>query len=140
MAIVAATSLGIGQVDRVRAEISSDFQPLSEGTDAAYRLIVQSYSAETLNGDTLPAYGARPLGSVQRSITAEELREGIAVDLLQLDGGSGARSPMVIAWVEPGEPDLEFDALRARPSGAAVVGTARAQERDAARVVLRRQA
>jgi len=139
MAIVAATSLGIGQVDRVRAEISSDFQPLSGGADAAYRLIVQSYSAETLNDEALPVRGARPLGSVQRSVTAEELRDGIAIDLLQLDAGSGAQSPVVIAWVEPGEPDLEFDALRARPSGAAVVGTARAQERDAARVVLRRR-
>jgi hypothetical protein len=31
-------------------------------------------------------------------------------------------APVVVAWVEPGEPDLDYDARRARPGPSAMVG------------------
>jgi len=65
-------------------------------------------------------------------VTAEEMQRGIAVDLVHLDVASSA--PVVVAWVEPGEPDLEFDALRARPSPGAHYGTGS----PGARVVLKK--
>jgi len=126
-ALVAAT-LGLSSADLVRAEIASD----GLGSDGAYRLVVQSYSAESLAADDLPGTYARPLGSMQRAVTAEELERGIAVDLVQIDAAPAA--PIVVAWVEPGEPDLEYDALRARPSPGAHYGVGS----PGARVILRR--
>jgi hypothetical protein len=126
-ALVAAT-LGFSSLNLVRAEIASS----QIGTSGSYRLVVQSYSPESLAADELPAKFARPLSSMQRAVTAEELERGIAVDLVQLDAASSA--PIVVAWVEPGEPDLEFDALRARPSPGAHYGTGA----PGARVVLKK--
>jgi hypothetical protein len=36
----------------------------------------------------------------------------------------------VVAWVEPGEADLEFDARRARPTPGSFYGTARPSRAD----------
>jgi hypothetical protein len=44
-----------------------------------------------------------------------------------------------VAWIEHGAPDLELDALRARPSRGAVYGVAQTLA-GSAHVVLRRQA
>jgi hypothetical protein len=60
----------------------------------------------------------------------------------------GSRSARVVAWVEPGHPDLEFDAMTARPSRDAVYGigeTSSAPRKDdlgssSARIVLSRRA
>jgi len=126
-ALVAAT-LGFSSVNLVRAEIASS----QIGTSGAYRLVVQSYAPESLAADERPGTFARPLSSMQRAVTAEELERGIAVDLVQIDAAAG--SAVVVAWVEPGEPDLEFDALRARPSPGAHYGTGS----PGARVVLKK--
>lgn len=125
MALVAATTLGLGQVGRVRAEISAD-QPAADDGDS-YRLIVQSYAPEAVGADHLPGEHARPLGSVQRAITAEELRRGIAVDIVQIgdDAEPIEAAPIVVAWIERGHPDLDFDGLEARPRADVFYGVAR---------------
>ncbi len=145
LALVAATTLGLGQVGRVRAEISADPLTVDDGDSAdAYRLIVQSYAPEAVGADHLPGEHARPLGSTQRAITAEELRRGIAVDIVQIsdDAEPIEAAPIVIAWVERGQPDLDFDGREARPGSAAFYGVARSPLNqpapEPARVVLKR--
>lgn len=118
MALLAATTLG-DAADTVRAEVRAD--GLKGGS---YRLVVQSYDAESAG---LPGAKARPVGSMQRAVTADELRAGVQVSLLELRQASGPSSvdPMVVAWVEAGEPDLEFDARAARPGRGSVYGLAK---------------
>jgi len=135
MALLAVTSLGAVSVERMRAEVSA--QDVAAATSAGYRLIVQSYARDSVGADQLPGASHRPLASVQRSVTAEELARGIAVDVLQIDQVKGGNQ-VIVAWIEHGAPDLEFDALRARPSRSAVVGIAQASE-GSAQIVLRRQ-
>jgi len=137
MALLAATSLGAVSVERMRAEVSA--HDLAAATAAGYRLIVQSYSPDSVRADRLPGAGQRPLASAQRAVTAEELAAGVAVDVLQIDQTRvGERAPVIVAWVEHGAPDLEFDALRARPARGAVYGIAQSSE-GSAQIVLRRQ-
>jgi hypothetical protein len=139
LALVAATTLGIGQVDRVRAEISADPGVVGAEVDGDdYRLIVQSYTPESVGEDHLPAAHARPLASTQRAITAEELKKGVEVDIVQLGAETAPASSIVVAWIERGAPDLELDALTARPAADAVYGTG-AQSTESTRVVLRRR-
>ena len=144
MALVAATTLGSSQVAAVRARVSADEGPEPTASDpSGYRLIVQSYAPGTLTSDQLPGEYARPLGSTQRAVTQEELRRGVSVDVLELgDDGELPRAAVVVAWVEAGQPDLEYDGLRARPAPGAVYGTSRPRDRSRAglvRVVLRRR-
>jgi len=137
MALLAATSLGAVSVERMRAEVSA--HDLAAATGAGYRLIVQSYARESVGADQLPGAGHRPLASAQRSVTAEELAQGVAVDVLQIDQvQAGEQAPVIVAWVEHGAPDLEFDALRARPSRGAVYGVAQTSA-GSAQIVLRRR-
>jgi hypothetical protein len=137
MALLAATSLGAVSVERMRAEVSA--QDLAAATSAGYRLIVQSYARESVGADQLPGAGHRPLASVQRAVTAEELAHGVAVDVLQIDQvKADEHAPIIVAWIEHGAPDLEFDALRARPGRGAVYGIAQTSA-GSAQIVLRRQ-
>ena len=135
MALLAVTSLGAVSVERMRAEVSA--QDLAAATSAGYRLIVQSYAPGSAVGNQLPGAGHRPMASVQRAVTAEELARGIAVDVLQIDQAADQQAPVIVAWIEHGAPDLELDALRARPSRSAVYGVARASA-GSAQLVLRR--
>ena len=50
----------------------------------------------------------------------------------------GADSPVIVAWVEPGEPTLELDALTARPRAEALVGVSSVEAGQRAHVVVRR--
>ncbi len=112
LALLAATTLG-DAADTLRAEVRAD--GLSSG--GMYRLVVQSFDAT--GGD------ARPVGSMQRSVTADELRNGVHVNLLELRQPAAhaqQQSPLVVAWVEAGQPDLEFDGRNARPSPGSVYG------------------
>jgi hypothetical protein len=135
VALLAATSLGAVSVQHMRAQVSA--QDLAAATSAGYRLIVQSYSRNSVGADELPGASHRPSASMQRAVTAEELARGVAVDVLQIDQIK-AGDQLIVAWIEHGAPDLELDALRARPSRSAVVGVARAST-GSAQIVLRRQ-
>jgi len=134
MALLAATSLGSVSVERMRAQVSA--HDLAAPSHAGYRLIVQSYAPSSVTAHQLPGANHRPLASAQRAVTAEELARGISVDVLQIDQAVGGRAPVIVAWIEHGEPDLELDALRARPAANAVYGVARAFG-GAAQLVLR---
>jgi len=145
MALLAATTLGTGHFATLRARVSADDGPEPVGSQpSGYRLIVQSYAPGTLTPGQLPGEYARPLASTQRAVTQEELRRGVSVDVMQVGGeekqGKGA---VLVAWVEPGQPDLEYDGLRARPAPGAVYGMSRpavGSRSGFARVVLRRRA
>lgn len=134
LALLAATTLGDG-ADTLRAEVKAE---VGEGD---YRLVVQSYDAT--NG-SLPGREARPVGSVQRAVTADELREGVRVNLLELRNAKPTEStrerPMVVAWIEEGAPNLEFDGRTARPVAGSVYGVvARDARRDGVRISLNRR-
>jgi hypothetical protein len=122
-ALVAATTIGAGALHHVRAAVSADARALGS-SDVGYRLIVQSYAPESFGAGArgLPTVHARPLASTQRAVTREELARGIAVDVVGVS--TTDRAPVIVAWVERGKPNLEFDALRARPSQDAVYGVA----------------
>ncbi len=119
MALVAATSLGLSNVHCVRTTVSSrSIAPdLLQG---ACRLIVQSYAPGAIAADQIAA-GARPLASAQRAITSEELRQGVQIDLVHVEG-SAMEEESLVAWVEHGDPDLEFDARTARPGTGSMFG------------------
>jgi hypothetical protein len=137
-ALVAATTLGAGTVHHVRAAVSADTRTLV-ASEVGYRLIVQSYAPESFGAGALPTVHARPLASTQRAVTREELARGIAVDVVGVT--TSDRAPVIVAWVERGKPNLEFDALRARPSQDAVYGVALGEDdpESATPVVLSRR-
>jgi len=137
LALVAATTLGAARADTVQAEIEID--PHAVTAEGPYRLIVQSYPKAQLDAAALPSETARPLGSAQRAVTHAELTRGIRVDLVEIaDDIANAKENggVVVAWVEPGEPTLEYDARRARPSPGSVWGLA-AVPKETATVQLR---
>jgi hypothetical protein len=134
MALLAATTLG-DVADTVHAEVRAD--GLSHGR--AYRLVVQSYDASR---GAMPGSDARPVGSTQRAVTADELRQGVHVDLLELREGAAphATAPVVVAWIEAGQPDLEFDGRTARPAPGSVYGVAkRSARRESVYISLNRK-
>lgn len=111
----------------VHANVQSD-----AGLDASrsYRLIVQSYDHADVSAIGLRE---RPVASFQRTVTADELRQGVRIDLLELrhgrpeadvDEGKPTARPVVLAWVEEGRADLELDGLRARPRPGSLLGAA----------------
>jgi hypothetical protein len=135
MALVAATTVGLDPMLRLRAEVSAAGHALP--SDASeYRLIVQSYLAQSVV-DGIPSAHARPLASAQRSVRPDELARGVAVDVVGLDQGTGENA-VIVAWLEPGSADLDFDARKARPSRNAYVGVAVAESAQA-QVVLTRK-
>lgn len=125
VALVAATTLGVAGVQRVRAAVSADPRELGDSRDG-YRLIVQSYAPSSLGSGQLPGGRTRPLASTQRTITAGELARGVAVDMLGLEaqGASASEAPVIVAWVERGQADLAFDGFEARPAADAFYGVA----------------
>lgn len=134
MALVAATTIGLGQLDRVRAEVSADTAALGSGH--RYRLVVQSYARDSVVAGNMPGSRQKPLASAQRSVTAEELSRGVAVDVLRV-GEALDPSQVIIAWIEKGEANLEFDGAEARPGDAALYGASESRELGSARVVLK---
>jgi hypothetical protein len=134
IALVAATTFG-DAAGAVRAEVRA--QGLSEGQ--VYRLVVQSFERGTAHG---PGRDERPVGSVQRAVTADELRQGVHVSLVEMRSATpahSASSPVVMAWVEPGGADLEWDGRKARPRRGSVYGVAkRAPKSDTVQISLTR--
>lgn len=125
VALVAATTLGVAGVQRMRAAVSADPRELGHSRDG-YRLIVQSYAPSSLGSGQLPGGRARPLASTQRAITPDELARGISVDMLGLEQSAtpAPERPVIVAWVEQGRADLDFDGLQARPAADAFYGVA----------------
>jgi hypothetical protein len=124
LSLVAATTAGIGPTSTVRTRIRADVSDeLGE-----LRLVVHSYLEEQLGARTIPNAADRPMSSTQRSVTAEELRRGVVVDMVQPVGAAGAEvQPLMVAWVERGRANLDFDALLARPLPGVPRGCARAR-------------
>jgi hypothetical protein len=88
-------------------------------SEAGLRLVVHCYrESDTVEGR--PGRYARPLGSAQRSVSAAELAHGVQVDLVHFES-EDEDDVVVLAWVEAGEPDLEYDGLEARPSADTVL-------------------
>jgi hypothetical protein len=100
MALLAEATLPAART--VQAEVRADVGGGSE----PMRLVVQVFGR-----------GRRPLGAAQRAVSAAELRRGVRVDVVQV-GGEG-ETPRVVAWVEPGAPDLEYEGLEAAPTARA---------------------
>jgi hypothetical protein len=120
IALLAATTLG-----SAAATLHAEVRAPGLADEVTYRLVVQSYDA---SDGPVPGPDARPVGSVQRAVTADELREGVHVDLLELREGATASlmaRPVVVAWIEAGEPNLEFDGRMARPAPGSVYGVVR---------------
>ena len=138
MALVAATTIGLGHLDRVRAEVSADTASLGRNGDR-YRLVVQSYAQGSVAEGNVPNARQKPLASAQRSVTAEELSRGVAIDVLHV-GESLDASQVIVAWIEKGEADLEFDGAEARPGDSALYGASESRELGSARVVLKPRA
>jgi hypothetical protein len=135
-ALVAATTAGLGVTEPVRTAIRVE----SDLGLGPHRLVVQSYEADSVRGEGRPIAGARPRGSAQREVSAAELRRGVAVTLLEVQPVGPGQS-VIVAWVEPGSADLEFDGRGARPAADAVLGVAPSlTESGRAEVVLRRSA
>lgn len=126
LALMASATMGVAAAARVRAEVQAR---ITSRDDAPLRLVVQAFAEGSAQ------HAARPVASVQREVTREELARGIAVELLQL--GSEEAGGTVIAWVEPGRADLSLDGLAAAPSDAAWVGSSAASDAGA-KIVLRR--
>jgi hypothetical protein len=124
MDLLAATMSPDTSADSVQAEVRADVP------DAGHlRLIVQSYEEGS----------SRPVGSVQRAVTANELRSGVHVHLVELrERGSQRRKPRVVAWVEDSALD-EFDGLSSKPAPGSPYGEARRKARGV-RIVLSRSA
>ncbi len=118
LALLAATTLG-DAADTVRAEVRA----VGLAADGVYRLVVQSYDASS---GAVPDRSSRPIGSLQRAVTADELRRGVQVNLLELSRPAGhVERPVIVAWIEAGSPNLEFDGRTARPGPGSVFGSVR---------------
>ncbi|RYE91593.1 MAG: hypothetical protein EOO75_08540 [Myxococcales bacterium] len=115
LSLLARTTLGVERVATVMVEVSLGKTRLGAGS---YRLVVQSYRSQNVRG-------ARPLGSVQRVVTAAEIKRGVRLSMVEL-GATSTDEPYLVAWLEAGDSALEFDARRARPARGALVAMARA--------------
>lgn len=137
-ALLASSTLGTaaGQSTSTLIRSSQQSRRRSRGP---MRLVVQAYAPEDAPGGA-PRPGARPYTYAQRRVTAGELRRGVQVDLVDLSGmGARNEAPHVVAWVERGEPDLNFDGRGARPRANSWVGGGRAAN-EIAEIILRKSA
>lgn len=123
MALLAATTLGSEVAARtVHAEVKADGALANTKGDETFRLIVQSYDATTA---ALRAGRAKPVGSIQRVVSAEELKNGIRVDFLELRDQrveEDDKRPLVVAWLEAVREEYDLDAREARPRPGSVCG------------------
>ncbi|MEO8878505.1 MAG: hypothetical protein ABI461_23150 [Polyangiaceae bacterium] len=121
MALVAATTLGPNAVaGTLRAQVKAQVPQNGD----SYRLVVHSYDAAR---DGEVPFNAKPVGSAQMSVTAMDLERGVDVNLVEVRSqGKTGSAPMVVAWLESGKPDLDFDGREARPNDQSIVGKGRA--------------
>ncbi len=129
LSLLAETTPGLSAVVCQRVHIQSD----ALAGEGSHRLIAQSYSRRDVGPDLLPLRGARPLGSAQRAVDSEALRTGVDLTLMHM----ADRGTVIVAWIEAGDPDLEFDGQRPRPNPTHLFGGVTARRSQRARVVLR---
>jgi hypothetical protein len=136
MALLASTILGDVGADTVHTEVRAELP--GAATDQRFRLVVQTYDAKDGNP---PRRGARPIGSTQRSVTAAELRQGVAVSLVELQSSASATRelPVVVAWIDDADVDVEFDGRMARPLAGCLYGSARRSGSDRVAVSLKKR-
>lgn len=121
VALLAASTVGQESVFPMRARIQGKIDFGEEAVQQC-RLVVQSLPGRLVGREASCSRRVRALGSVQRSVTMQELGAGLCVQLLQVGAPSlDGRPPVLRAWVEPGAPNLEYDGLTASPGPRAVV-------------------
>lgn len=106
-----ATTMGLDAFGRLRIIVRAKSVGLERG-----RLVVQAFDKAGSE--------ARPLASAQRAVNREDLFDGVEITLHPNDESMSGHH--VLAWIEPGEPDLEYDGLRAKPKAPISLGRARA--------------
>ncbi len=120
LGLVAATTRGVGERSRVRVRIRSAAPICGD----SFRLVVQSYSASVVRGRSL-LDSDTPVASLQRAVSQDELKSGLDIDIMHVATDNHDPADLLVyAWVEPGRPDLEFDAALARPMDGALRGSA----------------
>ena len=134
LSLVAATTAGIRPTATVRTSVRADVAD----EVGELRLVVHSYLSGQLGGRTVPSAADRPVSSTQRAVTADELRRGVVVDMVQpAENADSGERPLLVAWVERGRANLDFDALLARPLPGVPRGCARVRgSADALRATL----
>ena len=124
LGLVAATTKGVGEIGRLRVKIRATAPIQGE----SFRLIAQAYSASVLAHNRMLHDSDTPVASLQRAVSQDELRSGLDIDITHV--GTACQDPselVVFAWVESGQPDLDYDAALARPSNGALRGSALAR-------------
>lgn len=101
--LLARAALGIERVEKVEVEVVAPH--ISKSALPLY-LVVQTRAKHSSSKQ-------RPLGSVQRAVTLEELRSGVRLPLVEL-GGSEVSEFHLVAWIEVGRP-LELEGRHACP-------------------------
>ena len=116
--LIAATTVGLESLGCVTVGVRLAWPGDNFSSDEHVRLIVQSYRQEDLV-DGLPSRYARPRGSSQREVTRRQLLAGVQMSLVSVgDNADDVSGTVVVAWLEVGRADLEFDGLRSRPDRA----------------------
>lgn len=123
LSLLVSSALGT-RARTTSTEIRAENARLARGP---MRLVVQTFP------DDARGPKARPISSVQRNVTADELRRGVRVNVFD---PSGRDSTRVLAWVERGEADLELDGHAAKPSRRSIVGNAPSRTDGPVRIVL----
>lgn len=113
-ALLANTSWGLAGLSRRRVRVRQQAPRSGEGL----RLVVQSYHEQDVVAGRPTPY-ARPLASAQRSVSSDQLRRGVQLDLVHFEASHG--DVVVIAWTEEGDADLDYDGLEARPPRSAAL-------------------
>ncbi len=128
-----ATTSGLDDFGRVRVCVRA-----SVGELEGFRLVVQSYRTGDSRGG-LPSLYQRPLSAAQRAVDSDQLERGVEVVLVHSGASIDDEGCVVVAWIEKGAPDLDYDGLTARPADAVYVGMCYASS-ERAQVVLERAA
>lgn len=107
--LLAHTSTGLTGLGRCRVRVH---QRGAHTSHEGLRLVVQSYRERDVIAGRPRPY-ARPLASAQRAVSPDQLHFGVQLDLVSFEGDDD--DVVVIAWMEDGDTDLDFDGLQARP-------------------------
>ncbi len=109
---------GLGHITTLTAKVRAPFD-----VPPGYRLVIQEFA----HGGSP---GALPIASAQRAVEGTELLRGLTLRLFR-NCSASAGPTRVVAWLEPGAADLEFDGLEATPDDATWFASASAQRNQA---------